>query len=927
MNPNNKPRLFLLDAYALIFRAYYALIKMPRTTSTGLNTSAIFGFVSTLEELLRKENPTHIAVCFDPAGPTFRHEAYEAYKGEREATPEDIKLSVPIIKEIIEAYRIPILEVEGFEADDVIGTMAAKASREGFLTYMMTPDKDFGQLVTPDVLQYKPAYRGGDFELRGPEQVCEKYGIAEPRQVIDILALMGDKVDNIPGCPGVGEKTASKLVAEFGSVESLIAGTDRLKGALRAKVEQNTEQILFSKFLATIRTDVPLSAEPADLVRRSEDVEALRGLFARLEFRTMERRVMERIRGEQPQAKPSAKPTPATPLQGSLFDLDGNEEPFAAPEPVREADVKALRVTDIDELAAEIRSAGRYALLTVADGAADMTAVARGWAIATSSQSARFLPVTLPGAAELMATLMADAATLTVAADIKRDYVILRNLLPGSDFVPANFYDTALAHYVLEPEMRHTPEILASHYLNRRVPDLDEVAGKGAKRVKFGQLDPAVLEAWCGAQATAIFDLYHPLKAQVEIEGLSALLTDMEFPLAIVLADMERTGVRIDVKALDEAAAGMQGRLATLEAEIHALAGVEFNVGSPAKVGEVLFDRLALDPKAKKTKTGQYSTSEEVLEKLAGSHPIISKILEYRQIKKLLSTYLTALPECINPATGKIHTTYNQTVTATGRISSSDPNLQNIPVRDEMGRDIRKAFIPEPGQLFLSADYSQIELRLVADFAGDEVMLDAFAHDRDIHAITAAKIYHEPLESVTADQRRKAKTANFGILYGISAFGLANRLNIPRSEAKELIDGYFRTFPTIRDYMDRSIEKAREQGYVTTIHGRRRRLADINSRNPVVRGYAERNAINAPIQGSAADIIKIAMVRIHAEMKERGLKSVMTMQVHDELNFSVVPAELPEMQELVIRQMEAAYRGRVNLAASMGTGANWLEAH
>ncbi len=925
MDQNTKPRLFLLDAYALIFRAYYALIKMPRTTSTGLNTSAVFGFVGTLEELLRKERPTHMAVCFDPQGPTFRHEAYEAYKGEREATPEDIKLSIPIIKDIIRAYRIPILEVSGFEADDVIGTMALKAGAQGFETYMMTPDKDFGQLVSPDVFQYKPAYRGGEFEVRGPEQVCERYGISEPRQVIDILALMGDKVDNIPGCPGVGEKTASKLVAQFGSVENLIASTESLKGALRKKVEENTEQIVFSKFLATIRTDVPLDVEPEDLVRRSEDVTELRRLFRELEFRTLERRVMERIEG-------AASPVPAhaTPaggaVQRSLFDIDDAPEARKSVQ-AGLAKVGALPTTDLQGLEREIRGAGRYALFTVADGESDMAARPLGWAVSAAPGTAFYLSASTPGTAALMAALLADPQVLTVTADVKRDYVILRNLLPDTPFQPAAYYDIALAHYVLEPEMRHNIELLAMHYLGRQVPDLDEVAGKGAKRLRFSQLEPEALYGWCGSQASALLVLYHPLKAQVEMEGMQALLTDIEFPLALVLADMERAGVRIDVQALDQAAAQMGQRLEGLESEIYTLAGVEFNVGSPAKVGEVLFDRLGLDPKAKKTKTGQYSTSEEVLEKLAPSHPIVTKILEYRQIKKLLNTYLTALPGCINPATGKIHTTYNQTVTATGRISSSDPNLQNIPVRDEMGRDIRKAFIPEPGQLFLSADYSQIELRLVADFADDEVMLDAFAHDKDIHAITASRIYHEPLESVTPDQRRKAKTANFGILYGISAFGLANRLNIPRAEAKELIDGYFTTFPTIRDYMDRSMETARGQGYVTTIHGRRRQLADINSRNPVVRGYAERNAINAPIQGSAADIIKIAMVRIHAEMRERGLKSVMTMQVHDELNFSVVPEELPVMQELVIRQMEAAYQGRVSLSASMGVGANWLEAH
>lgn len=928
MEDSNKPRLFLLDAYALIFRAYYALIKMPRITSQGMNTSAIFGFVSTLEELLRKERPTHIAVCFDPQGPTFRHEAYADYKGEREATPEDIKLSVPIIKEIVRAYRIPVLEAEGFEADDVIGTMAVRASAEGFMTYMMTPDKDFGQLVTPTILQYKPAYRGSDIELRGPEQVCERYGISTPQQVIDLLALMGDKADNIPGCPGVGEKTAVKLLREFGNVENLIASASSLKGALRKKVEENAGQIEFSKFLATIRTDVPLEAAPADLARKPEDAPELSRLFSRLEFRTLEQRVMARIRQQDKEATPAMPAVPTCDaVQPSLFDVVDVPAPAAQPAPPAAYKVDTVTATDLAALGRKVREGGKVALYSVADGTSDMTALPVGWAMSTEPGRAIFIKATQEGAPEMIESLLCDENVLCIVADIKRDYVIVRNMLPQAECEPQCFYDISLAHYLLEPEARHSLGLLASRYLDRQLPTSDELQGKGAGRLAFSALEPSVLADWAGAQACAIFDLYQPLKAQVGIEGLQALLSDVEFPLAIVLADMERTGVSIDVQALDEAAGRMRERLTALEAEVYALAGCEFNIGSPAKVGEVLFDRLALDPKAKKTKSGQYSTSEEVLERLAGTHPIVSKILEFRQMKKLLNTYLTALPACINPATGKIHTTYNQTVTATGRISSSDPNLQNIPVRDEMGRDIRRAFIPEAGRLFLSADYSQIELRLVADFANDPVMLDAFTHGKDVHAITAARIFHKDVADVTPEERRKAKTANFGILYGISAFGLASRLNIPRSEAKALIDGYFATFPTIRAYMDSSIAKAKEQGYVTTIHGRRRSLADISSRNPVVRGYAERNAINAPIQGSAADIIKIAMVGIHREMKRRGLHSHMTMQVHDELNFTVPPDELEVMQELVIRHMEGAYTGRVHLSASMGTGANWLEAH
>ena len=928
MDEKTPQRLFLLDAYALIFRAYYALIRMPRTTSKGFNTSAIFGFVNTLEELLRTEKPTHIAVCFDPPGPTFRHQAYEDYKGEREATPEDIKLAIPYIKQIIEAYNIPIIEVPGYEADDVIGSMSVMAANEGLTTFMVSPDKDFGQLVNPHVFQYKPGKKGNDVEICGPEEICQIFGINNPLQVIDILALRGDKADNIPGCPGIGEVRAKDLVTKYGSVESLIANTDKLKGAVKKNVEENAEQIVFSKFLATIKTDVPLGRTALSLTRQPEDKEKLIKIFRELEFRTLEKRVIDRINKENPSLAASTPAAPATAsLQGSLFDFDNENDTLP---PVIIPDKKPLKIIinpSATELEDAIRRAGEYAQLTIADGSGDISAILCGWVIAVSPDTAFYVTKESKGGADLLADLMEDVNIKTISTDIKRDYVILQNLLHDRDIIPANYYDIPLAHYVLEPEMQHNLEILTDNYLHQHLDDLESLVGKGAKRLKLTSIATDRMADWAAPRAAAILGLYPLLKGHIEREQLTSLLDDIELPLAIVLGDMERAGVRVDLQALNSAAVSMQEALDKLQSEIHTLAGVEFNVGSPAKVGEILFDKLALDPKAKTTKTGQYSTSEEVLEKLVSAHPIVAKILEYRQIKKLLSTYLIALPQCINPATGKIHTTYNQTVTATGRISSSDPNLQNIPIRDRLGREIRRAFIPEPGQLFLSADYSQIELRLVADFANDQDMLDAFRHDKDIHAITAAKIYHENLQDVTPEQRRKAKTANFGILYGISAFGLANRLNIPRYEAKELIDGYFATFPTIRQYMDHSIEKARQLGYVTTICGRRRKLADINSRNAVVRGYAERNAINAPIQGSAADIIKIAMVRIHAEMRQRGLKSVMTMQVHDELNFTVIPDELPVMQELVARQMQAAYNGRVNLNASIGTGSNWLEAH
>ncbi|MDE7159932.1 MAG: DNA polymerase I [Muribaculaceae bacterium] len=924
-------RLFLLDAYALIFRAYYALIKVPRMTRDGFNTSAIFGFVNTLEEVLRKEKPTHIAVCFDPAGPTFRSEAYEDYKGEREATPEDIKRSIPIIKEIIRAYNIPILEVEGFEADDVIGTMARRAERDGFTTYMMTPDKDFGQLVSPTILQYKPAYRGQDFELRGEEEVCARYGIERTSQVIDLLALMGDKIDNIPGCPGVGEKTAVKLIGEFGSVENLIDHTDSLKGAMKKKVEENVEQIRFSKFLATIRTDVPIEASPGELRIKAPDREKLFAIFKELEFKSLADRVARRLDDEKPASRPKEARAvkESGPRQLSLFD-EAEEEDIEtssdAPAPVQ-TDCKII--TDADGLMrmqSAIGDADSIGLYMVSEGENDVLAGWTGTALANGRGGGWYIPCDYEEGRAAVLDLMARPDITKITPQAKRDYVLASRA--RTDGAPAlvNFYDVSLAHYVLQPEMRHGLEELALSYLSRTLSPMPALTQKrGAKT------PPPTIEETAAAaceRAAVSLHLRLPLEAEVKNEEMYELLHNLEFPLTPVLAEMELCGVRIDVEALNAAAVTIEERLGVLEKEIFEIAGEEFNVGSPAKVGEILFGKMGLDPKAKKTKTGQYSTSEDILEKVAHKSPIVGKILEYRQLKKLLNTYLTALPAAINPVTGKVHTNYNQTVTATGRISSSSPNLQNIPVRDDVGREIRRAFIADPGHLFLSADYSQIELRLVADFADDDTMLDAFRHGKDIHAITAAKIYHRPSpEEVTPEERRHAKTANFGILYGISAFGLASRLGIPRGEAKELIDNYFATFPTIHRYMSSAVETAREQGYVSTAIGRKRRLPDINSKNPVVRGYAERNAINAPIQGAAADIIKRAMVDISHEMQARGLKSRMIMQVHDELNFDVVPEELPVMQEMVTRLMEQAYSGRVTLTASCGVAENWLDAH
>lgn len=920
-------RLFLLDAYALIFRAYYALIRMPRLTQAGFNTSAIFGFVNTLEEVLRKEKPSHIAVCFDPAGPTFRSEAYADYKGERESTPEDIRLSIPIIKEIVKAYGIPAVEVPGYEADDVIGTLSRRAAAEGFTVYMMTPDKDFGQLVAPNILQYKPSYRGQDFELRGEAEVCARYDLDSTAQVVDLLALMGDKIDNIPGCPGVGEKTAVKLIREFGGVDALVERTGELKGALKKKIEDNREQIIFSKFLATIKTDVPVDIDIKDMELSQPDRDKLFAIFRDLEFKSLADRVRRRLDGDAPKA---AAPGAGT-FPTSLFDFEGEADASArTPEGEAakfDAEVLAVEVIDSDEKAEEagaaLVKAAEAGVFLISQGENDVTASWEGTAVVIADGEGRwkgmFFPSGVKGCDATVRDLLARSDIRKVTEQAKRDLVVAGRL--------SEFDDITLAHYLLQPDMRHNLESLASTYLNYEMMPEPALPGRRQKDVVPSSLPLREKAERACERAMVALRLMPVLEERLREEQTLKIYREVELPLVEVLADMELTGVRVDVEALRQAERELNARLLGLEEEIFALAGEEFNIGSPSKVGEILFDRLQLDPKAKKTKTGQYSTSEDVLEKVAHKNPIVGKILEYRQLKKLITTYLTALPASINARTGRIHTNYNQTVTATGRISSSAPNLQNIPVRDDMGREIRRAFIPSEGNIFLSADYSQIELRLVADLADEEAMVEAFAHDRDIHAITAAKIAHKDPSEVSADERRKAKTANFGILYGITAFGLASRLGIPRAEAKELIDSYFESFPKIRQYMTRSVEFAREHGYVATRMGRRRYIPDINSKNPVVRGYAERNAINAPVQGSAADIIKVAMIRIHDAMRREGIRSKMIMQVHDELNFDVVPEELPRLQELVLREMEGAYDGRVRLTASSGAASNWLDAH
>lgn len=915
-------KLFLLDAYALIFRAYHAMKYSPRFTSGEMNTSAIFGFVNTLEEVLRKENPTHIAVCFDPAGKTFRHEMFADYKAGREATPEDIKVAVPYIKDIIRAYGIPVVEKEGYEADDVIGTLATMSRSRGFSTFIMSPDKDLSQLVDPSVKIYRPGYKGQPAEVRGEKEVCDVFGINRPIQVIDILALMGDKVDNIVGCPGVGEKTASKLILEFDSVENLIANTDKLKGALKTKVESNVDNILFSKKLATICTEVPIEFDEEAYSRHPVDEAAIRDIFGKLEFRSL----LSRVLGDKAEAKPAPKPKPAF-GELSLFGDDITDAAAAEAEPApTEHTCKTIIATDanIGELVDKALSQKTIGIHMVCTAPNAMEAVPAGIAVALSLDEAFYLEATEESAFDILRILKSETVE-KVGINLKFDMVVALNI---AEKLAAPYYDVAIAHYLLQPEMSHSINRLAEIYLKKILPDYQLPAT--AKANKFNpalSLEIEDIAKVACARAAACLELKPVFDKKLEEEKMAHLLHDIELPLVEVLADMEHTGVRIDTDALAAYSKALTQRLADIERACIDLAGIQFNVGSPAQVGEVLFDKLKIDEKAKKTKTGQYSTTEEVLEKLSGKHPIVGKILEFRKIKKLLSTYVNALPELINPHTGKIHTTYNQTVTATGRLSSTNPNLQNIPIRNDDGREIRKAFIPDDGHSFFSADYSQIELRIVANISKDEALVEAFLAGEDIHRATAAKIFHECTEDVTDDQRRKAKTANFGMIYGISAFGLSERLQIPRSEAKQLIEGYFKTFPGVRRFMDQSIEMAKEKGFVTTLFGRRRMLPDITSRNAVVRGYAERNAINAPIQGTAADIIKIAMNRIYRRFDREGIRSKMLLQVHDELNFDVVPGEEDSVSRIVKEEMEAAFSGTVPLVADCGSGANWLEAH
>ena len=947
-------KLFLIDAYAIIYRAYYAFIRNPRFNSKGLNTSAIFGFVNTLEDVLKREKPTHIAVAFDPKGKTFRHEAYDLYKAQREATPEDIRLAVPIIKDLIKAYNIPALEVPGYEADDVIGTMAKLAEKEGFDVFMLTPDKDYGQLVSEHISMYRPKHTGG-FEVMGPKEIREKYDLTSHEQVIDLLGLMGDASDNIPGCPGVGEKTAVKLLQQFGSIDDLLTRTDELKGALKTKIEENREQIVFSRFLATIKIDVPVEFNEKELEVEPINEPALRALFEELEFRTMTTAKFGNGFTSFPPDQPLprvgfAKPKPTG--QMSLFDEPAAEEkPKEKPasQPTIDFTVPQESVSGLQNLTT---TSHKYVLVDTKVKRSDLISKLFmqksvcfdtettgldvfnddlvGLSFCFTEGEAYY--VSLPENKEEARQVLLEFRVIfeseqieKIGQNIKFDLLMLAQY--GVE-LNGKLFDTMIAHYLIQPELRHGMDYLAEIYLKYRTIHFEDIVGsKGKNQMNIRTVEPDKLCDYAAEDADITFRLKKILEKELEANSLSSLFYDIEMPLMKVLSIIERNGVRLDIPALAESSTILTAEMGVLEKEIHELAGGEFNVSSPMQVGEVLFDRLQLDAKAKKTKTGQYSTSEDILEKLQSKHPIIGKILDYRGLKKLLSTYIDSLPQLVNPKTGKVHTSFNQTVAATGRLSSTNPNLQNIPIRDAQGKEIRKAFIPDDGCLFFSADYSQIELRIMAHLSGDKNMLEAFNSGHDIHTATAAKIYKIPIEEVTSDMRRKAKTANFGIIYGISVFGLSDRLTIPRAEAKELIEGYFATYPDVKKYMDNAIQKAKEMGYVETLLGRKRFLPDINSQNSIVRGFAERNAINAPIQGTAADIIKIAMVRIQKRLEQENLQAKMTMQVHDELNFTVPNSEIEVVKKVVVDEMENAIKLQVPLIADCGVGANWLEAH
>lgn len=917
-------KLFLLDAYALIFRGYYALIRAPRINTKGENTSAIFGFVNTLDEILSKMDATHIGVAFDPAGGSFRNKLYPEYKAQREATPEAIKFAVPFIKDILKAYRIPVLEVPGFEADDVIGTLSYQAQQQNITTYMITPDKDYAQLVDRCVYMLRPPVKGKDYEKLGIEEVKEKYGIETPSQVIDLLGLMGDTADNIPGCAGIGPKTAAQLIRQYHSVENLLEHTEELKGAVKTKIEKGMENIRFSKKLATIVKDVPIQLDMESLKRTDMDGEALERIFDRLEFRTLARRVLQ-------------KEEKKTPIQGDLF------AEFTTPsqDETKTETIQSIKTTShnyylIDskekraEIIAKILTSGFVSMDTETTGTDAITSELVGLSFSIKEFEAFYVPVPADRAeaqkvVDEFRPVYENDRIRKIGQNIKYDVQVLKNYDVD---VKGELFDTMIAHYLLNPELRHNMDDMAEQLLHYRTVHIEELIGpKGKKQKNMRDLPPADVYEYAAEDADITLRLKNVLEPLLEQHEATKLFHDIEMPLVRVLAYMERCGVRVDTETLKETSLHFTKRMNSIQQEIFDMTGEQFNISSPRQVGELLFDKLKLSDKPKKTAKGQYVTSEEVLQGLKSKSEVVEKILDYRGLKKLLSTYIDALPSLINPQTGRIHTSYNQTVAATGRLSSSNPNLQNIPIRDDDGKEIRKAFVPDDGCEFFSADYSQVELRIMAHLSNDPNMVEAFREGKDIHAATAAKIYKKPIEEVTKTERSHAKTANFGIIYGISAFGLSERLGISRKDAKALIDGYFATYPKVREYMDASIAKAREKGYTETIMERRCYLPDINSHNSVVRGYAERNAINAPIQGSAADIIKIAMIRIYNRFQEEGIRSKMLIQVHDELDFSVYPDEKEKVRKIVLDEMENAYKLRVPLLADGGWGKNWLEAH
>ena len=918
-------KLFLLDAYAIIFRAYYAFINRPTINSKGLNTSAILGFCNTLREIIDKEHPTHLGVAFDH-GKTFRHEAYPPYKAQREETPEDIKLSVPYIKEILQAMHIPVLQADGFEADDVIGTLASKAGQAGVETYMLTPDKDYGQLIAPNVFMFKPRH-GGGYDIIGESEIKEKYGIDSAHKVIDLLALMGDSADNYPGCPGVGEKTAVKLINEFGSCEELLAHADQLKGKMREKVENAKEDIKMSKFLATIRTDVPIDLNLDELKMSEPDEKQLSEIFAQLEFKRLAEKFLHKAENTKKN----------TPKQPSLFEEIPTNMPVAAENSI----LASLKTTsheyqlidnkqDAARLYDFLRTKEILSLDTETTSTNPIDAELVGLSFAVEENKAFY--VAIPANREealqyvnIFKPLYENAETLKVGQNIKYDYEVLRNY--GVD-IQGPMFDTMLAHYVLQPELHHNMDFMAETLLHYRTVHIEELIGpKGKHQKNMRDLDPKDVYEYAAEDADVTLKLKNVLEPMLKEKGMERLFWDIEMPLVKVLADMELNGVCLDTDSLKETERIFKERMARYEQHAYELAGETFNISSPKQVGDILFGKMQLLDKPKKTRTGQYVTSEEVLLQLRDKAPIVDDILNYRGLKKLLGTYVEALPLLINKRTGHIHTSFNQAVTATGRLSSSDPNLQNIPVRDDDGKEIRKCFVPEPGCLFFSADYSQIELRIMAHLSGDENMIEAFREGLDIHRATAAKIWKEPLDEVTDAQRKKAKQANFGIIYGITAFGLAQRMGIPNGEARQLIQDYFATFPKVHAFMESAIATAREKKYAETMFGRRRYLPDIDSKNGTVRGFAERNAINAPIQGSEADIIKIAMIRIWRRFKKEGIRSKMILQVHDELNFSVYPEEKEKVENIVLTEMQNACQLSVPLIADAGWGKNWLEAH